>query len=322
VVRATEDVFIVDLDPKTGKVIGPPRKAIEQFEGGNFTPSYSPDGKHLAYVSRRGNSPYPTNVGNALCIRSLDTGQEKVFYREIWKQDLRHIAVSGWSPDGRFITFRGSEGISTTGIFQIDMETSEINNTVSFGPDERSPGGIYGPDGQCIFMRAKLKEGYAQIVARDLESGKEHELYRHPKLERIGIALSPDGRWLSFANGGGGGVRSLNIMPTSGGEAREIWNFGETRRGMPNISHTWSPDGQSILFSSPDPEDMPSWDLWRIPIQGGKPEKLGLQKRWGIWNLTIHPSGRQLIFASRGGPSTDSELWVLENFLPPAARSK
>jgi Tol biopolymer transport system component len=57
VVRATEDVYVVDLDPTTGKLIGPERKAIEQFEGGNFSPSYSPDGKYLAYMSRRGNSP-------------------------------------------------------------------------------------------------------------------------------------------------------------------------------------------------------------------------------------------------------------------------
>jgi Tol biopolymer transport system component len=44
VVRATEDVYVADLDATTGNVNGPPRKAIERFEGGNFTPAYSPDG--------------------------------------------------------------------------------------------------------------------------------------------------------------------------------------------------------------------------------------------------------------------------------------
>jgi len=58
------------------------------------------------------------------------------------------------------------------------------------------------------------------------------------------------------------------------------------------------------------------WDLWRLPVEGGKPEKAGLQRSWGIFNLTFHPGGRQLVFAGRGGASTDSELWVLENFLP------
>jgi hypothetical protein len=59
-----------------------------------------------------------------------------------------------------------------------------------------------------------------------------------------------------------------------------------------------------------------------VPVEGGTPEKLGLQKMWGIFNLTIRPDGRQLAFAGRGGASTDSELWVLENFLPLSGSSK
>jgi len=58
------------------------------------------------------------------------------------------------------------------------------------------------------------------------------------------------------------------------------------------------------------------WDLWRIPVEGGIPEKIGLQRSWGMFDLTVRPDGRQLSFAGRGGASTDSELWVLENFLP------
>jgi hypothetical protein len=83
---------------------------------------------------------------------------------------------------------------------------------------------------------------------------------------------------------------------------------------MPPLSFTWTPEGRHILFGAPDPADLPSWDLWRVPVEGGK------QRRWGIWNLTIPPDGRRLIFAGRGGASTDSELWVLENFLPTAGK--
>ena len=323
VVRATEDVFVAGLDPATGKITSPPRKVIESFEGGNFSPSYSPDGKYLAYVSRRGNSPYPTNRGNALCIRSLDTGQERVFYREIWKLGLRIIDGPKWSPNGRFIFFDGSGGDSVTGFYRIDLETGEISRVMQFSPDEMSSGGAYGPDGKYFFARYKRDADSSQIVVRDLQSGEERELYRFPSLERgISIALSPDGRWLSFANAAWGGVRSLRIMPASGGDAKEIWNFGETKRGTPGINHTWVPDGRYIVFGAPDPSDLRVWDLWRVPVEGGTPEKMGLQRRWGLWDLTVRPDGRQLALAGRGGASTDSELWVLENFLPPAESSK
>jgi Tol biopolymer transport system component len=318
VVRATEDVYTVDLDPTTGKVTGPPRKAIEHFEGGNFSPSYSPNGKYLAYVSRRGNSPYPTNVGNALCIRSLDTGQEQVFSREIWRLGLRLIPGGpNWSPDGRFIIFDGQGGISVTGSYRIVLETGEITRVMPFGPDERISGGVCGPDGKYFFGRGNTKEGFSQIVVRDLKSGEERELYRFPTLERgIDIALSPDSRRLSFVNYAWGAVRSLRIMPASGGDAREVWSFGETKQGTPGVDHTWTPDGRYILFSAPDQSNLQNWELWRVPLEGGKPEKMGLQRRWGFWDLTVRPDGRQLTFAGRGGASSDSELWVMENLLP------
>ena len=323
VVRATEDVYIANLDPKTGKVTGTPRKAIEQFEGGNFSPEYSPDGKYLAYVSRRGNSPYPTNEGNALCIRSLDTGQERVFYKEIWKLGLHWIDGSRWSPDSRFISLGGSEGIGIAGVYRIDLQTGEITRILRCGPDERLLSGAYGFEGKHFFVRGNSKKGTTEIVVRELKSGKERELYRFPTLERARIALSPDGRWLCFENAGRDGVRSLRIMPALGGKAREIWNFGKTKRGVPGAPQlTWTPDGRYIVFSAPEPSDLRIWDLWRIPVEGGKPEKMGLQKMWGITSLTIRPDGRRIAFANRGGSSSESQLWVLENFLPKAVASK
>ena len=318
VVRATEDVYVADLNPTTGKVTGPPRKAIEQFEEANFSPSYSPDGQYLAYVSRRGNSPYPTNAGNALCIRSLDTRQERVFYREIWRLGLRSIGGPRWSSDGRFITFGGSEGISITGVYRIDLKTSEITRIFRLGADEMMLGGVPSFDGKYSFDALGNQEnGFSQIVVRNLKTDELRELYRFPRPERrITLALSLDGRWLSFINAGWGAVRSLRIMPASGGDAREVWSFGETKRGTPGGEHTWTPDGRYIVFSTPDPSDLRVWDLWRVPVEGGKPEKMGLQRRWGISSLTVRPDGRQLAFAGRGTSSVDSELWVLENFLP------
>ena len=318
VVRATEDVYTVDLDPATGTVTSAARKAIEQYEGGNFSPSYSPDGKSLAYVSRRGNSPYPTNVGNALCIRSLDTGQERVFYREIWRLGLRMIPGGPhWAPDGRSVVFAGPGVNSETEFHRIDLETGKITRVMHLGPNERISGFVYGPDEKCFFARGNTKAGLSQIVVRDLKSGEERELYRFPMPERgIHLALSPDSRRLSFVNYGWGTVRSLKIMPASGGDASEVWSFGETKQGVPGVDQTWTPDVRYILFSAPDPSDLRIWDLWRVPIDGGKPKKAGLQRKWPMWDLTIRPDGRQLTFAARGGASSDSELWVLENFLP------
>ena len=42
-------------------------------------PSYSPDGKYLAYISKRAGMFFPTLRGNALCVKSLASGHERVF---------------------------------------------------------------------------------------------------------------------------------------------------------------------------------------------------------------------------------------------------
>lgn len=317
VVRATEDVFAVDIDPSTGKVISPPGKMVESYEGGNFTPAFSTDGKYLAYASRRGNSPYPTNIGNALCIKSLETGKEQVFYKEMWRLGLRNVGGPKWSPDGRDIIFFGMTENSDMGEYHINLNTAEIKTIYLCKADERLAAGVYGPDGKLFSARINMGAGISEIVMRDLRSGEEKQVFRYDRVERgIRVALSPDGKRLCFSNAGWGGIRTLNIMPTSGGDIKEIWNFGEIESGTPGIHPIWSPDGKYILFSAPDLSDMRIWDVWRIPLEGGIPEKIGLQRSWGIFNLTITPDGRKLAFAGRGGASSDSELWVLENFLP------
>ena len=42
------NVYVATLDPAKGGLLSPPTKAIQQFEGFNRAPAWSPDGKYLA----------------------------------------------------------------------------------------------------------------------------------------------------------------------------------------------------------------------------------------------------------------------------------
>lgn len=317
IVRAAEDVYFADLDPETGRVVGDPRKAIEDHEGTNYAPAFSPDGKYLAYISKRGSSPYPTNVGNTLCIRSLETGQTREFYREFWRIGVRVIHAPEWSPDGRFILLPAAGSDSRIELYRFDLMTDQIRRIVTSDPSESLLSGRFGPDGRYFLARGNEEANSARIVALDLNTGDEREVYRFPYIpSRLRLRVSPDGRWLSFLNNDNGRPRSLRIIPTEGGSPREIWSFGETGPGTPSLEHWWTPDGQHILFKSLDDEPFQR-ELWRIAVQGGQPERIGVLALHGApLNLSVHPNGRQIAFASRGDFSTASEVWVMENFLP------
>lgn len=162
------------------------------------------------------------------------------------------------------------------GAYRIDLETGEISRILSFGPDEGIMGTIYGPDANYFFVYGNIEQGFSSWSrVRDIESGEERELYRFPEQDMYpNIALSPDNRWLSSANTGWGAVRSLRIMPASGGAAREVWRFGEVEMGIPNISHIWDPDGRIILSAH---RTRPTC---RTEICGGCPLRAANLRRW------------------------------------------
>ncbi len=73
------------------------------------------------------------------------------------------------------------------------------------------------------------------------------------------------------------------------------------------------PDGRHLLFSKGRRQNM---ELWRIPVDGGEPEKLGLAMvGLGLSGLSVHPDGKRIAFSAGGGAGPTVELWVIENFL-------
>jgi hypothetical protein len=77
------------------------------------------------------------------------------------------------------------------------------------------------------------------------------------------------------------------------------------------------PDGRHLLFQRViGPEGSARNELWRISAAGGQPQKLELTlPRMG--HLRVHPDGRQIAFTAYSSQAGKSEVWVMQNFLPP-----
>jgi len=296
--RLMFDVYTATLDSETGKIIKPPAKLALPYEGYNSNPSWSPDGKFLAYVSHR-------NRIYILCIYSIETGK----IREL--SFNRNYGFPRWFPDNRSILVQATVG-SGQGIHRIDTQTGDVAPLIQSKDEEYLSSARVSPDGKSIFL---IKENDSkklfQVLVQDIKTGKERELLRTPPFDNNTIALSNDGKRLAVLMREEENVRVLKVMPAAGGQQQEIHRFKQGGRW--NIDIAWSPDGQYIFFSKSSPDW--GWELWRIPSDGGNARDLGL--RMGMFeHLCVYPDGQRIAFSSPPTDTKPEELWVMENFLP------
>jgi Tol biopolymer transport system component len=298
-----ENVYIARLDPSTGKVAGRPEEVTARYEGLCSSSAFSPDGKQLAYACSRG-PIVGWNGRNVLRIRSLETGVDREF-----STHFSSVSFPRWLPDNRFILLTGVDDTGG-GAYKIDTQTwdmKHLRGVPASAAITRSQGGS-----GFFYVKWEKETNLCRILFRDAEKGEDRELYRGPLAQRYTISLSPDGRWLAFINRTN--PRFLRVIPSGGGEPRELYRFGLV--GDWNILTAWTADGKYVLFSKPLGEDgvKGQWDLWRVPAEGGEAQRLGLGMRCDI--ESVHPDGSQIAFSSGGGASID-EVWVLDNLLSP-----
>ncbi len=307
-----EDVYVVKLDPETGRVLEPPRKLIKRNEGFNRWPEYSPDGKYLAYVSESGNTPY--RGSRTLFIHSLETGDDREFSRQLTKAGLTYVGWPRWSPDRHSILL-----VDHAGIYQVNLQTGNVVHVVRSG-GRMVVGFSWSHDGKVLFYgRQDRTNGLFQLVKRDLQSGNEEVLDSVAQVERAAVAASPDGRWLSTMVGDRQEC-ILKVIAATGGVAKELYTFKREGGSLPGF-HIWTSDGNYILFLRNRPQG-DKWELWRIPVAGGEPQRLGLEWPRVMLQLSAHPDGQHLAFSAWSAPGRFSEIWVMENFLPAAGKAE
>ncbi len=317
------DVYGVGLDAATGKVLGTPEKVIDRFEGLNLDPSYSPNGEYLAYCSWRGSGRPPAGgpigtLGNVLCIRSMATGEDQEFSRAFSTLGIDSIALPSWAPDGRSVLVYGyAEPMGGFGgIYVVDLRQGNATRIAYSSEDVKVGAAGWLSDGKTIVIgRLDTKKHLIHLVARNLETGDERIVREWPESANPDLEVSPDHQRLCVSVVEGDG-RVFWIMNATGGEARRLEGSAGTFRGF-----TWSGDGKHILYTRRTADS--KWQMWRVPVDGGAPELLGLSESSRIAHLSASPDGRRVVF-SRGQPG-GAEVWVMENLLPaakepPAAR--
>ena len=306
-----EDVYVASLGLDTETPSAAPVRATERFLGSNRSAEWSPDGRHLAYFSRRN-----AKASKVLCIQSLESGGYREPPLKLSISDGDVLTQPRWTPDGSALAIRASDRRGRQGIFRVDVETGKESALVLSGPGEHLSHHCWSSDGEAIlFRRTHQGSEFEQIIMRNVESGKEKELHRTPDRHFIsGLAVSPDGRELAFIQRAIGIKQALNVMSLAEGSSREITRPED---GIFRNSLAWTPDGSRLLFGTW--ENNSRSHIWVVPADGGEePRKLDLEL-YKIEGLSVHPDGDRIAFTSG---VYDEEIWVMENFLPEVRAAK
>jgi Tol biopolymer transport system component len=310
-------VQVAQFDLETGAVSSPNDVSTNPMED-NINPSWSPNGKYLAYVSARGRS----GTTRVIVVRHSDTFG---LVREIPLR-LQRAEMSGWEPDSRGLLVAGRDLISgRSGSFRADVATGEVS--FIFGTPQTAPLQMptWSRDGHTLyFWRWNQADGLYSFVARHLATGTERDLVRRPFLG--GLLLSPDGRFLATETvDTATNERVLLLVPTDGSTARELMRTpsgvapGDLRRvdrGARVGPASWAPNGDAVIARlTRQPEG--SSELWRVPIDGSSPRKLPIALEANVFRFAISPDGRRVAYRIKESePAFPRQVWKLEHFIP------
>ena len=296
------DVYIASFDPTTGEVLAAPTAISGHYFGHDRVCDWSPDGRYLLYYSAN----LAPDGGSAYSIRSAESGETRLLM-----PDLKAFLYARWSPDGYALIVPGMDRENRPGVFEVDVQSGKAERLPAFDDPEiiESFGKLIdvSPDGGRVYYTKRGEDG-PRIAAMDLESGSERILSdEEPGSGLDPWALSPDGGHIAFATEDGT-LHRLLVMTSAGGEAREIYRYEAEASWVQSIA--WSRDGKSLLYSVRGASQ-----IWRIAVDGGAPEKIGLSAEGTPAHLSVHPDGRRIAFT---GSRKGAEVWVMQGFLPSA----
>ncbi|PYP99109.1 MAG: hypothetical protein DMF82_25845, partial [Acidobacteria bacterium] len=252
------------------------------------SPSWSPDGRMLAYNSdQTGNFDiWVTQVaGGPPVNRTADYAGADIFPR--------------WSPDGRQIAFASTrEG---GGVFVMPALGGGARKVAPAYPNA---GGdmedflgppVWSPDGSELAYLVALPDGRVGLERRNLGDGttKTVVLLGRRGNMRLDLAWSPDGRFISYvdARNSSSQVTQLWILRLTNGTATAI-----TDGRMNEWSPSWSPDSRTLYFVSNRGGTMDLW-LQRVRDDGTAGTAARLTTGLEVFGAALSPDGRRLAYA-------------------------
>jgi len=191
-----------------------------------ISPSWSPKGHQLAYVSFESRKP-------VIYVHELSTGK-----RKIMANFKGSNSAPAWSPDGRSLLATLSRDGGSQ-LFQIDVGSGDAKRLTQSGGIDTEP--TYTQDGSLVYFVSD-RGGSPQIYKMS-SSGGSVERVTFGGSYNISPALSPDGRWLTYISRVGGQFK-VQVMNLSTGQSSAITETSADERP------SFAPNSKLIVYAT------------------------------------------------------------------------
>jgi Tol biopolymer transport system component len=296
-----QDIFTVPIDPDALEFTGKPRQIEYAPTGGNVCPSWSPDGKHLAFVSFD-----KSNDESKIVIMSAEGGETQEFPNPMKERVPLAIHDLRWLPDsgGLSLSDYEREAVEQT-LWQLDIETRKWKEWPI--PVRRWTRTEWSKDGKSfLYLRQGFANGNPGIIERNPETGDERYVYRPTK--GLGgvmrqLKFSRDFQKLVFTVGSG----RIMLVDMESGENRLL---GSELSG----SLDWSPDAKHLISAGERNKlGFPS-ALFFLSVDDGSEKKvdLGFSEGTTFFDPSWSPDGKRIAFMAQ---SQILELFLMKNVI-------
>ena len=304
VVVITAVAYLSSLIRQKFPVSPPPNRPLAQLtEGGGLQswPSWSPDGRYIAYSSdRSGNFDiWVQQIGGGDPIQVTKSPAHD------WQPD--------WSPDGTSIVFRSER--DGGGLYIVPALGGNERKISSFGYYPR-----WSPDGSRILFGDFVSDDWfkqrkAYVVALDGEPPREVQPEFFSRFVfLLGVAWHPDGQRISVRGRDKSGPGFWTI-PLTGGTAVKSEMTAEAEKQLNEadvflLQFQWAPSGRYLYFVG---QSKDTRNLWRVTVDPQSlrwvtgPERLTTDVGVGA-GMALSPNGKKLAYSTR---PVNSRVWSL-----------
>jgi Tol biopolymer transport system component len=235
----------------------------------DMQPRFSPDGRRVVFVSDRSGDENVWLVNkDGSGLAPLTKGEENIY------------TSPEWTPDGQYIVVSRSSLISLDHLWLYHVKGGRGVELGTAPPGLRMFGAAFGPDPRYIWFAQRFGAWtynailpQYQIGVYDRETGT-----RTTMSSRYGSAfrpaLSPDGKWLTYASRHDADT-GLRIRDVATGE--EKWLAYPIQRDEQESlatmdvlpGYTFTPDSKAVIISY-------GGEIWRVPVDGTAATKIPL----------------------------------------------